>query len=240
MASSWKRTEVDGSDIELYFRVPEGDGPFPGVVVIHHGYGVDQFTRDIADRLASEGYATVAPDLFHRVTASMLADGSARWDHLRDSEVVSDVNAAADFLMSQPSIDSGALGITGFCMGGRVAYLMTTASSHFKGAVVYYGADIMGPWGDPHQTPFDLTDRIACPLMFHFGELDDNPSPADMAKLDEELSAFAKPHQFFTYPGAGHAFMNHTGSTYDRAAAEASWPRSLDFFSAHLKGAASM
>ena len=235
MASWWKRTEADGCDMDLYVRVPKEETPFPGVVVIHHGYGVDRFTREITDHLASEGYAAVAPDLFHRVTASMLADGSASWDYLSDWEVVSDVNAAVDLLVSDPAIDSERLGITGFCMGGRVAYLMAATSPHFKAAVVYYGADIMAPWGDAHQTPFDLTDRIACPLMFHSGEIDDNPSPADMARLDEELSAFGTPHQFFTYPGAGHAFMNHTWPTYGRVAAEASWPRTLGFFATHLK-----
>ena len=76
------------------------------------------------------------------------------------------------------------------------------------------------------------------PILFHFGEIDENPSQDDMAKLDAELTRLGKGHQFYTYPGADHAFMDHTGPRYHKDAAEASWPRTLDFFAAHVKGAA--
>jgi carboxymethylenebutenolidase len=71
--------------------------------------------------------------------------------------------------------------------------------------------------------------------MFHFGELDTNPSQEDMIKLDTELNWWGKPHQFFTYPGADHAFMSHLGSSYHQASAELAWARTLEFFNTHLK-----
>ena len=236
MVGSWASTKVDGQHMRLYLSLPSGSGPFPGVVVIHHGAGVglDQFTQDITDRFAEEGYASIAPDMFHRVTDAMLADGRARYDHLDDVEIVADVDATIDFLRDHPAVDSARVGVTGFCMGGRIAYL-AASNPDFSGAVPYYGSNIMIPRGSATRSPFDLNAEIDCPIMFHFGETDPNPSQEDMATLDAELSRLGKPHQFFTYSGAGHGFMNHTGDGYHREAAETAWARTLDFFALHLK-----
>ena len=91
--------------------------------------------------------------------------------------------------------------------------------------------------GSAEKSPFELTSGINCPMLFHFGELDENPSQEDMAKLDAELTRLGKPHQFFSYPEADHGFADHTGARYNREAAEIAWPRTLQFFAAHLKGA---
>ena len=229
--------QVNGEEMNLYVSVPGGSGPFPGIVVIQHGAGVDQFTRDMTDRLASEGYAAVAPDLFHRIDEAAIADGSTRREHLSDPEIESDVNATVEFLQNHPSVEGERLGIIGFCMGGRVVWLASATNPHFKVAVPYYGGNIMAPWGKAARSPFELSSQINCPIMFHFGEVDANPSQADMAKLDAELTRLGKPHQFFTYSGADHAFMDHTATRYQKAADEASWRRTLDFFATHLKGA---
>lgn len=237
MASFWETIKVDGEDMNLYVSEPSGSGPFPGVVVIHAAE-LNQFTRDVADRLSGDGYAAVCPDLYHRITESMLADGSTPFNHLSDPEIVLDVDATVEFLRNHPSVLRDRVGITGFCVGGRVAYLAAATNSHIKAAVPYYGGNIMVPWGKATRNPFELTSQINCPILFHFGETDTNPSQSDMAKLNAELTRLGKSHQFFTYPGAGHAFMDHTGVRYEKAAAEASWPRTLEFFAAHLKGAA--
>ena len=239
MPSFRESVQVDGSEMELYVSVPNGAGPFPGVVVIHHGFGVDQFIQDITDRLAGEGYAAVAPNLFHRMTESSLADGSPQWEHLSDPETVVDVNATVEFLRSHPAIIGERLGTTGFCLGGRIVWLAAATNPHLKAAVPYYGGNIMVPRGKATQSPFELTSQIECPMLFHFGEIDSNPSQEDMAELDAELTRLGKPHQFFTYAGADHGFMNHhLQEGYHKEAAEASWPRTLDFFATHLKGAA--
>ena len=133
-------------------------------------------------------------------------------------------------------MDSNRIGMTGFCMGGRIAWLMAAVNPTFKATVPYYGGHIMLPWGGSTQTPFDLTSNINCPMMFHFGATDGNPSPDDRVKLDAELTRLGKDHQFFEYAGAGHAFMDFTNPDrhHDGAAAE-SWPRTLEFFATHLK-----
>jgi carboxymethylenebutenolidase len=238
MPSFWETIKVDGQDMRVYVSVPSGSGPFPAVVVSQHGGGVDQFIRDMSDRLAGEGYAAAAPELYHRITDDMLADGSRPLQHLNDPEIVADINATVDFLRNHSAIDGARLGVTGFCMGGRATWLAAATNPYFKAAVPYYGGNIMVPWGKTDKTPFQLTGGINCPVLFHFGEVDQNPSQEDMAKFGAELTRLGKAHQFYTYPGADHAFMDHTSARHYPEAAEASWPRTLDFFATHLKAAA--
>jgi carboxymethylenebutenolidase len=234
MASSWETVKVDGEGMEVYASLPSGPGPFPAVVVSQHGGGVDQFIRGIADKLAGEGYAAVAPNLFHRYTEEMLAERTGRIQYLSDPEIVADINATVGFLRAHSVVDGERIGVTGFCMGGRVTWLAAAANPHFKAAVPYYGGNLMVTWGAGGQSPFQMTSGIRCPVLFHFGELDENPSADDKRNLDAELTRLDKPHQFYTYPAADHAFMDYTGQKYNKEASEMSWPRTLDFFSVHL------
>ncbi len=236
MPSFWEKVQVDGAAMELYASVPDGSGPFAAIVVSQHGGGVDRFIQTICDRFAAAGYAAVAPNLYHRVPDDVL-NGDPRprpWDVLSDPDIVADVNATVDFLRNHPAIDGERLGITGFCMGGRVAWLGAATNPHFKALIPYYGGNLMVPWGAGTESPFALAEGISCPVLFHFGEVDVNPSQEDLRQLDAELTRLGKAHQFYTYPGADHAFMDFTAGRYQSAAADASWPRTLDFLAANL------
>jgi len=235
MASFWESIQVDGADMRLYTSVPEGTGPFPAVVVIQHQGGVDDFVQEMTQRLASAGYAAVAPELYHRDGPDCQDDGPTRRARLLDVNVIKDVNATVDFLTSHRLVDGERLGIIGFCMGGRVAYLMAALQPHVKAAVDYYGGNIMVPWGEG-PAPIDRTGEIHCPLLGLFGEEDTNPSLTDMRKLDAELAKHGKVHEFYSYPGAGHAFMNRRGERYRAEADRDSWPKTLAFFAKHLAG----
>ncbi len=227
--------DVNGQGMGCYTVVPEGEGPFPGIVVIQHAPGNDEFLHSIVRRLAEAGFAASAPDLYHRQDphAGGMLD---KMNLLKDREVVADVNATADFLSAHPLVSAERLGITGFCMGGRVVYLMAAANPVFRAAVAYYGGNTMVPWGDDVATPYERTGEISCPLMFHFGADDTNPSPEDMEKLEGELTRLGKPHEFHVYAGAGHAFMNFSNAErYREDASNTSWPRTLEFFDRYLK-----
>ena len=236
MPLSNERVNVSlGHQMGGYLSEPGGPGPFPGVVVIHAGTGVDTFVRDIVDRLAAEGYVALAPQIFHRVTPEMTADGSLPYLFLSDPEIIDDVNATVEYLRRRGTVNMDRVGILGYCIGGRIAYLTSAVTSHFKAMVPYHPGNIMVPWGAATQSPFELTGQISCPMLVQFGEIDPNPSQEDMAKLDGELTRLDKPHTFYTYPGAGHAFMDHTDKRYHQPSAEASWPRTLEFLATHLK-----
>jgi carboxymethylenebutenolidase len=233
MASFRESIQVDGQDMKLYLSVPAGKGPFPAVVIIQHQGGVDEFVEEMTDRVASAGYIGVAPDLYHRDGPDCQDDGPTRRARLLDVNVIEDVNATVDFLKGHRGVDGERLGVVGFCMGGRVAYLMAAANPSFKAAAAYYGGNIMRPWGDG-LSPFDRTSEIHCPLIGLFGEEDANPSPADMRKLDAELTRLGKAHEFHSYPGANHAFMNRRGNRYHAEADRDSWPKTLAFFEKHV------
>jgi carboxymethylenebutenolidase len=236
MASFWERINVDGAEMQLYVSMPDGKGPFPAVIVIQHQGGVDQFVEDMTQRVGRAGYVGVAPVLYHRDGPDCQDDGPTRRARLRDVNVIADVNATVDFLKGHSEVDAERLGIVGFCMGGRVAYLMATVNSSFKAAAAYYGGHIMVPWGEG-PSPFERTSAMHCPLIGLFGEADTNPSPADMRRLDAELTRLGKVHEFYSYPGANHAFMNQHGNRYHADADRDSWPKTLAFFEKYLRQA---
>ena len=240
MPSFTDTLKVNGEDMQMYASIPSGSGPHPAVVIAFHVGGVDEFDKAMADRLAGEGYVAVVPDLFHRLSEEVMAGPRLdRLGHLSDPDIIADINASVDFLKAQSAVDSDRIGITGFCMGGRVTWLMAASNPIFKAAVPFYGGGIMDPWGAATVAPFDLSAGIKCPMLFHFGATDGNPSPDDQVKLDAELTRLGNEHTFYSYAGAGHAFMDFTNAErYHEASSEAAWPRTLEFFATHLKGAA--
>ena len=240
MPASVQTLTVGDAEMTAYLSRPDGDGPFPAMVVIHHAPGVDQFVREISDNLAREGYVAAAPDLFHRITDEMVEQtGRSKRDQLSDPDIVADVNATVDFLQSHPAVDRERLGITGFCMGGRVVWLAACTNPNFKAAAPFYGGNILVPWGSGTVPPFDLAEGINCPMLFHFGEIDANPSQDDMRALDAELTRLGKEHRFFSYPNADHAFMNrYMPARYHRTSAELAWARTREFLAEQLQPAA--
>jgi carboxymethylenebutenolidase len=183
--------------------------------------------------LALQGYTAVAPNLYHRDGPNCKDDNPTRKARLRDPTIINDINAAIGFLKNHRQVDGGRLGIVGFCMGGRLVYLMSAASKDLKAGAMFYGGGTMVPFGEG-PSPFDRTREISCPIQGHFGAEDQNPSPEDMRKLDAELTKWGKPHEFHTYAGAAHAFANSGSNNYRPHAAALSWPKATEFFSRHL------
>ena len=236
MPSFTDKLNVGGSEMDMYAALPDGPGPHPAVVIAFHVGGLDDFDRKMADQLAESGFVAVVPDLFHRFPQSVM-DGPRldRLGHLQDPDIIADMNAAVDFLAGNSLIDSNRLGVTGFCMGGRIAWLMAASNPIFKCTAPFYGGNIMGNWG-PGETPFSMANNINCPMLFHFGAEDGNPSVADRDIFDAELTRLGKDFEFHTYDGAGHAFMDYTNPERHHAeSAAVAWPRTIDFFNKHLK-----
>jgi carboxymethylenebutenolidase len=234
MPGQWESLSVDSSEMRCYRTAPSGEGAFPGVLVCMHAPGVDGFIRDIADRLADSGFAAIAPDLFHRQTEPE-ENPLKRMAKLRDDEILRDLEAATRVLRGLAEVGAEQTGVIGFCMGGRLAYLQAAEDSTLRASVVFYGGNILVPWGEG-PSPFDRTDRIGCPVLGLFGEEDGNPSPADVAKIDAEMTRLGKVHEFKSYPGAGHAFLNEGRPSFRPEAAADAWGRCLDWLRQHLPG----
>lgn len=246
--AQWDRIDVDASPMRLYVGMPSLGRAFPAVIVIHDGSGVDKFIEDRVENLAQQGYLAIAPDLYHRQTSAAAGVLSAaagvsdddgdmltRIGRLRDPEVINDVNAAVNYARRLKDTQLGDVGIIGFCMGGRVAYLMAASKPVFKAAGVFYGGDIMKAWGNG-PTPFDLTPYIHCPIAGFFGAEDANPSPADVDRIAAQLDKYRKPREFHRYPDAGHAFLSITNpASYREGPARDAWDKLIPFLQRNLQ-----
>jgi carboxymethylenebutenolidase len=218
--------EVDGHAMRVYV---DGAADAPGVLVMVHGPGLDRFIEAQVEDLAKHGFLAAAPDVFHRQPDDG-SDAMTRVGRLLDRELVADADATIRMLGARP------LGVLGFCMGGRNTYLLAGARPDvWRGACVFYGGNIMKPWGDG-PSPFDRTAAIRCPLLGIFGADDTNPSPDDVARIDAELARHGKPHEFHSYAGAGHAFLNFTNPERHRPTQAAdAWPKAIAFMHRHLE-----
>jgi len=217
---------AEGGKMDVMTGIPDGAGPFPTLVLAHHRWGLDGFTRSVVERLNANGFIAGAPNFYHRRPEG--EDTGESMKHLDDDAIIADIKAATAQLQSLSQAKRGAEGIIGHCMGGRHSFLGATAHP-FKAAVMLYGGGINLP---RNGKPPALTraTSIACPILGFFGKDDKNPSPADMAAIDAELTRLGKKHEFHAYDGAGHAFQNHTDERYREASSEDAWRRFLAFF----------
>ena len=189
-----------------------------------HAPGLDDFVEKMTQRLANEGFMAIAPQLYHRQDLASHETGLERMSQLTDAEVISDINACVSHLQSRTDVAAG-LGIMGFCMGGRIAFLMAAANAAFKAAVPFYGGNTESAWGEGPSV-LDRLGDVSCPLLAFFGGQDNNPSPTRLGK----------DHEFREYPKAGHGYMNFNNpERYNKEASEASWPLALSFLIKHLK-----
>ena len=200
--------------------------PARGVLVLQEWWGLNPQIKGVADRLAAEGFAALAPDLYHGELAEH--DEMDKAAHLMSSmpieRAAADMGAAVDFLLSNDSVAGASVGAIGFCMGGAMTLLVSALQGDRIGAAVpYYGA----PLGD--QAP--EWGGLTAPVLGHFAANDDFFPPDAVNALADELRAMGKDVTIHVYPGTGHAFANETNAlgTYDEAAAKTAWERSVAF-----------
>ena len=218
--------DTPSGKMAMILGTPDGAGPFPTLVVTHHRWGLDAFTRAVVERLNANGFIAGAPNFYHRRPDG--EDSGEAMKYLDDDEIIADIKVTTAFLQTQKAAKRGAEGIMGHCMGGRHAFLGATAYP-FKAAVMLYGGSVnQSRNGKPPALTRAAT--ISCPMLGFFGKEDKNPSPADMADIDAELKRLGKKHEFHAYDGANHAFQNFTGDRYHEAASEDAWRRYLAFF----------
>jgi len=239
MTVRWETAQAEPSPMRVYVGAPDSAGPHPAMVVAHHAPGIDAQVQDAVHRLVRAGYAAAAPDLFRRQPQGV--EAVKRTQLLRDDEILADLRATIAHLKSSLGARLGPLGVMGYCMGGRVAYLGACEIEDFRVSAVFYGGNIMKALGDgasPSLSPFQRSEKIRGPVIGFFGAEDTNPSPDDVKKIGAELARLGKWHEFHTYNGAGHAFHNFTGERYRERAARASWQELLAFLAERLQRSA--
>jgi carboxymethylenebutenolidase len=230
----------NGDMIEAYYAKPLGKGPFPGVVLIHHAPGWDEWITEATRKLAHHGFATIAPHLYHRdgpgspddIAAKARAEGG-----VADGQVVGDVAGAMAYLRAQPE-GNGKVGLIGFCSGGRHVYLCAGSLPDVDALVDCWGGNKFADnKNDPAKRPvppIELTEKITAPVLGIYGNDDKNPSPEDVNKTEEALKKAGKNYEFHRYDGAGHGFFNAPKAPYRPEQATDAWTKIFAFYKKHL------
>ncbi|MGB3552211.1 MAG: dienelactone hydrolase family protein [Candidatus Binatus sp.] len=240
-AATVKFQGFNGDSGEAYYAYPLATGRYPGVVVIHHFPGWDEWTAEVTRKFADHGYAAIAPSLYFRLGDGASAEVVARAraaGGMPDDQVMGDVAGAAAFLRAQ-SRSNGKVGVIGFCSGGRQAYLAACRVGNLDAVVDCWGGSVVV--GDPSKlpstqpvAPIELTERIRCPLLGLFGSEDTNPSPDDVNRIEAALKRLGKSYEFHRYEGAGHAFFAWYRPNYRPEQAQDGWKKVFAFFEKYL------
>lgn len=212
---------------------PAGDGPWPGVVVLHEAFGLDATMRRMTDRLAAAGYLSLAPNLYSGgvrcLVSTMRSAATGR------GQAFTDIDAARRWLAAEPDC-TGRVGVIGFCMGGGFALI--AAAHGFAAAAPNYPVT---------RADIDEAVRGSCPVVASFGGRDRMLRGA-ATRLDAALTNAGVPHDVKEYPQAGHSFLNDapagprvlwpllrvSGIRPEPTAAEDAWRRIETFFAHHL------
>ncbi len=233
---------VGGSAMAIHTARPDDGGKHAAVIVIQEIFGVNNDVKSIAERFAGEGYFAAAPEMFHRSGAGLdipfsdMPRASGERGKLSEADIRADVQATIDYLRSNPDVDADRIGIVGFCFGGMVSYLGSTMAG-VKASAVYYGGGILPRPDAPADAPrlLDATaDSVQAPIIGFWGDQDGGIPVANVEEIGETLKAKGKSIENHVYEGAGHGFFCAERASYNEAASNDAWPKTLAFFEAHL------
>ncbi len=229
-----------GVDIPAYRAMPASGGPFPTMLVVQEIFGVHEHIKDVCRRFAKLGYYAVAPELYARqgdpATADIQTIVTTIVPKVPDAQVMADLDATVAFAKASGSADTGRLGATGFCWGGRVIWLYAAHNPNLKAGVAFYG--ILGGPASPAsplkpKNPLDLGETIRTPVLGLYGGADDNIPPALVAQMEDELKKGGSPSTIHVYPDTPHGFFADYRPSYRPGPAADAWTRVQAWFKEH-------
>jgi carboxymethylenebutenolidase len=227
-------------DLPGYYVTPAGAGKFPAVIVLMEAFGLNTWCKSTCDRLAQSGFAAIAPDFYRGKTYaySDVTGAISKLKSLNDNAVMSDVGKSIDFLTGRSEINANGIGVIGFCMGGRYAFL-TNASypAKIKAAISFYGGGIDAAPGNPlgQKSLLDRIPTMQAPLMLMYGSEDQLIAADEHGRVAAALSKAKKRYILNLFPKAGHGFMSDRRESYSPEAAPEAWLMTTGFFSQNLK-----
>jgi carboxymethylenebutenolidase len=213
-------------EMKGYLAIPkEAVAKLPAVIVIHENRGLNPHIRDVARRMALEGFVALAPDFLSLNGGTPANEDEARsmFQSLDMAATVANGEATRAFLASHEKTN-GKVGAIGFCWGGGMVNRMAVASPELGAGVAYYGS----------QVPTEQVPSIKAPLMLHYAGLDERINAGTEA-YKAALDANGKTYELHMYEGVNHAFNNDTSAArYDKAAADLAWSRTVEFLRKNL------
>jgi carboxymethylenebutenolidase len=206
---------------------PAGNGPFPGIVVIHEWWGLNDWVKEQASKLADQGYAALAVDLYRGKVADNPGTAHELMRGVPEDRAARDLHAAVEFLKSQPNVRKDRIASIGWCWGGGQALNVALTEPTLAAAVVNYGHLATDP---------AAVQKIHAAILGNFGGQDQGIPPEDVKAFEAALKKDGKKADLKIYPDAGHAFQNPNNKTGYRAndAADA-WQRTVSFLNDTLK-----
>lgn len=205
---------LDDRQVAYYMAKPEGEGTWPGLVLAHEGWGLDGKFKAVADRLASEGFVVIAPDL-NRGRIALDPDKAREFGVVLDeNEATGSLDAVAGFLKYLPEVGNHRVGLVGFDIGGALALKAAMRSTDVSAVVIIYG---------PPVTDVDSLRRIGCPVLGVFGGDDALVPRASADKFRDALAAASRTAEVKIIDGVGHGFMSGRASGENVAASEEAW-----------------
>tara|TARA_B110000116_G_scaffold190016_1_gene165072 strand:+ start:1122 stop:1877 length:756 start_codon:yes stop_codon:yes gene_type:complete len=235
IAETITMTGHGGTEINAYLAKPIGEGPFPGVVLIHHLPGWDELYREFTRRFAHHGYQAICPNLYFRDGHGTPEDVAAKirsGGGVADDQVLGDLESAANYL-KQLSDNNGKTAVFGTCSGGRHGFLAGCKLDVFEAVVECWGGNVVM---DPESltekqpvSPSDYTADLSAPLLGIFGNDDQSPTPDKVNIHEDQLKSNGKEYEFHRYDGAGHGFFYHDRPMYRQEQAVDGWNKIWDF-----------
>jgi carboxymethylenebutenolidase len=223
---------ADGTEMGLYVAFPEGQGSFPAIIVLQEGFGLTQHIRNVAERLCTQGYAVVAPELYHRSGHRVEAAYDdfpkvmAHFQAITREGLTADLEAAYQFLVQQDQVIRDKIGSIGFCLGGRVSFL-ANAVLPLSAAISYYGGGI--------DQLTDEAPNLHGPHLFFWGGLDQHIGQDKIDTAVNAVKAAGKAYTNVVISYADHGFNCDDRDAYQPLAAKEAWAHSLAFFENRLK-----
>lgn len=225
---------VDKTAVRAYWVQPAGKGPFPTVLVVQEIFGIHEYIRDTCRRLARQGYQAIAPNLFQRygdpmgisTVQEIMTDIVAE---VADAQVLSDLDACATWAATNGG-DPQRLSLTGFCWGGRIAWLYAAHNPCLRAAVAWYGrlTGKSSPMTPRH--PVELAGALQAPVLGLYGGNDASIPQEDVEAMREAIASSGKRAEIVVYPEAGHAFHADYRPSFRAADAANGWARMLEWF----------
>lgn len=212
---------------EAFVAYPPGELPAPAVIVAHEWWGLNHQIRDLARRLARQGYVVIVPDLYGGRVAKDAEAAHVLARSVEEERANRTFDQAARWLRSQPRTAKSRIGVVGFCMGGSLALGFAMSSDVTAAVVMFYGRP---------ETRAERVAKLNAPLQAHFGATDDGIASDRVEAFRSALGKAGKVHELHVYAGAGHAFMNEERRSHKPDAARLAWVRMLAFLQKHLKG----
>ena len=227
IAGTVEYPDADGETLTGHLAQPEGDGPFPAILVIQEWWGLDNHIRDVTNRFAHEGFVALAPDLYHGVSTTEPDEARKLVMELDMEEAVREIRSGFDYVLALDSVAGDTVGIVGFCMGGRLVLATSLADDRLGAAVAFYGTPLA-----PEEAA-----GVHAPILGIYGENDGGIPVDSVLAMGDALTDAGIENEIYVYEGAEHAFFNDTRPSYHADASADAWAKTLAWFRERLPSA---